>query len=597
MDSTPDAVYNLTRRSLLNDKLTVTDCAHQPLKMLNLVVSGLGLDSESALWLSPLHSAPGLPRVFPFDLLYLDQDHRVLETAEIGPGVEFPAYRQEVASALVVPQHTLVSTGTKNGDRLIICSAKDLNTLLAQAGIAGPVEIGAKLGSPGTGTRLPDWSSSPAENRAPVSPEKIPPPAPPVSAPQAPARFEASPQRDSAFAASKNGGPVPEDRRTVAIDRKEVRRFLFERGKVEPPSSSASGIESNPSRPLAEPKSTPPDNRESRAQTSQRVAVPKPSRSTTSYATSSLPMWHVSAPTALAAVSSSTQSSAGTTGASTPASKNDGKPQGRPRTSDAEFASAPPSVAPSSAEKTVDTIWTEDTQPKSPASASTESSMPNQIDRRKMWPKTAADDAKTSSLAENQISESQPASTPPAIKRDISTPGPLPAQRVAVVSLRRSDAARQARPDQNSTKWWTHRAEPNGKSDPRNTLRSRLRHWLNPDAAPSDRRRSERRYVPGMVAHYFTGGAPRPHVVADISMTGFYLQTEDRWMTGTMIQMTIQKPSKRGGKQSITILSKVVRRGSDGVGAEFVTPESLDSHAQDIQPSQATDRLALARFL
>jgi len=100
-----------------------------------------------------------------------------------------------------------------------------------------------------------------------------------------------------------------------------------------------------------------------------------------------------------------------------------------------------------------------------------------------------------------------------------------------------------------------------------------------------------------MVAHYFTGGSPQPHSVADISMTGFYLLTEDRWMTGTMIQMTMQKPSKRGGKQSITVLSKIVRRGSDGVGAEFVMPESIDSHTRDIQPSQATDRFALARFL
>src|SRR5215469_7516898 len=141
MDTRPDAVYNLTRRTLLNDKLTVTDCAHQPLKMLNLVVSGLGLDSESALWLSPLHAAPGLPRVFPFDLIYLDRDYRVLETAEIAPGVEFPSYRPEVASALVVPEHTLTSTGTSKGDRMLICTADDLQNLLAEAGMPAAAGI------------------------------------------------------------------------------------------------------------------------------------------------------------------------------------------------------------------------------------------------------------------------------------------------------------------------------------------------------------------------------------------------------------------------------------------------------------------------
>jgi hypothetical protein len=101
-----------------------------------------------------------------------------------------------------------------------------------------------------------------------------------------------------------------------------------------------------------------------------------------------------------------------------------------------------------------------------------------------------------------------------------------------------------------------------------------------------------------MVAHYYTGGAPKPHEVADISMTGFYLLTEERWMPQTMIQMTLQKPCAKGErKQSITVLSRIVRRGSDGVAAEFVMPEGLDPMSHDIQPSQATDRFSLARFL
>jgi hypothetical protein len=101
-----------------------------------------------------------------------------------------------------------------------------------------------------------------------------------------------------------------------------------------------------------------------------------------------------------------------------------------------------------------------------------------------------------------------------------------------------------------------------------------------------------------MVAHYFTGGAPKPHEVADISMTGMYLLTDDRWMPGTMIQMTLQKPCARGErKQSINVLSRIVRRGSDGVAAEFVMAETLSRVSHDIQPSQATDKFALARFL
>ena len=129
-------------------------------------------------------------------------------------------------------------------------------------------------------------------------------------------------------------------------------------------------------------------------------------------------------------------------------------------------------------------------------------------------------------------------------------------------------------------------------------LRSKFKHWLNPVATPSDRRRALRRYVPGMVAHYFTGGAPKPKDVADISMSGMYLLTDDRWMPGTMIQMTLQKPCAQGErKQSMNVLSRIVRRGSDGVAIEFIMPEALSHISHDIQPSQATDKVALARFL
>lgn len=130
-------------------------------------------------------------------------------------------------------------------------------------------------------------------------------------------------------------------------------------------------------------------------------------------------------------------------------------------------------------------------------------------------------------------------------------------------------------------------------------LGARLKRWLNPTtSARSDRRRALRRYVPGMVAHYFTGGAPQPHDVADISMSGMYLLTDDRWVPDTMIRMTLQKPCAKGErKQSITVLSRVVRRGSDGVAIEFVMEESLTQSSRDILPTQGTDRFSLARFL
>jgi hypothetical protein len=177
----------------------------------------------------------------------------------------------------------------------------------------------------------------------------------------------------------------------------------------------------------------------------------------------------------------------------------------------------------------------------------------------------------------------EPSSTLPS---ELSSSQPLP-------DIRNAEQGGEA-------KVLTRREDANGKTKEQPpSLGTRFKRWLNPVAPTnSDRRKAHRRYVPGMVAYYYTGGAPKPHDVADISMTGLYLLTEDRWMPDTMIQMTLQKPCAKGErKQSITVLSKIVRRGSDGLAAEFVMPESLDPHSHDVQPSQTTDRFSLARFL
>ncbi len=126
MDTRFFSVYNPARGVLLSSKVTVADCANQPLKILKLLVSGLALDADSGFWLSPLHAMPAVPRLFPFDLLYLDKDQRVVDTAEIHPGVELPPYHLEVASALVLPLQTAQSSQTGRGDRLIICLENEI---------------------------------------------------------------------------------------------------------------------------------------------------------------------------------------------------------------------------------------------------------------------------------------------------------------------------------------------------------------------------------------------------------------------------------------------------------------------------------------
>lgn len=126
-----------------------------------------------------------------------------------------------------------------------------------------------------------------------------------------------------------------------------------------------------------------------------------------------------------------------------------------------------------------------------------------------------------------------------------------------------------------------------------NTFTTWLKNWLS-----SDRRRSHRQPLPGLVAYYWTGSAPRAYQIADISSTGFYLLTEERWYPGTIVLMTLQRTDSDGQNMddSIAVQSLVVRWGSDGLGLAFVLSRSFEGNA-DLQRQHGADKKTLEKFL
>ncbi len=125
----------------------------------------------------------------------------------------------------------------------------------------------------------------------------------------------------------------------------------------------------------------------------------------------------------------------------------------------------------------------------------------------------------------------------------------------------------------------------------------KLGRWLFSD--PADPRRTTRKPVPGLVAHFFTGGAPHAHEIRDVSATGLYVVTTERWYPGTVIRMTITKPDLglSPSERSITIHARSVRWGNDGVGLEFVvSPPSKGKRTQE-SALDPIDGEQLDRFL
>lgn len=124
----------------------------------------------------------------------------------------------------------------------------------------------------------------------------------------------------------------------------------------------------------------------------------------------------------------------------------------------------------------------------------------------------------------------------------------------------------------------------------------RVLRWLFPEV---NQRRAVRFSTPGLVAYYWTGGAPHSYQVGDISATGLFLLTKERWAPGTLIQMTLQKQDGRRDirETSICVLSEVVRWGENGAGFNFILRDQENALEHGLLPTEAVDKKSVERFL
>lgn len=113
-------------------------------------------------------------------------------------------------------------------------------------------------------------------------------------------------------------------------------------------------------------------------------------------------------------------------------------------------------------------------------------------------------------------------------------------------------------------------------------LWERLRGKREP-VEPEEPRRSPRIRVPQLTAFYWDGSQPSPHAVRDISETGMYVYTRERWYPGTLILMHLQRDDvERGARErSLAVLSRAARWGTDGVGLEFVFADPQDPEKKE----------------
>jgi hypothetical protein len=125
-----------------------------------------------------------------------------------------------------------------------------------------------------------------------------------------------------------------------------------------------------------------------------------------------------------------------------------------------------------------------------------------------------------------------------------------------------------------------------------------LTRLLQPE--PVDPRNNSRESLPGLIAYYFTGGVSVGHEVRDISPTGMYIVTGERWYPGTVVRVTLTDRHNPIAERSITVNAKSVRWGSDGVGLEFILEErkrGKSQHAARMELANGMDPEEVDEFL
>jgi uncharacterized membrane protein (UPF0127 family) len=120
-------VYNQTRECFLGLRVAAADTSFTRLKGL---IGRLHLRSDEGIWVVPSSGVHTLGVLFRLDLIYLDESQEVIEAIEYFPRFRIAPLRIRAASVLELPQHTIYSSQTQKGDRLLICTPDEMEVRL-----------------------------------------------------------------------------------------------------------------------------------------------------------------------------------------------------------------------------------------------------------------------------------------------------------------------------------------------------------------------------------------------------------------------------------------------------------------------------------
>ncbi len=592
MESRKYCAYNRTQGSFLSLRIAAVDVLNQSS---NQQIQSLADNSQSGLWLSPYIDLPGGHSLLVFDLVCLDRDYRVVSVESFpNPSSKRPA--EQVASALALPPRTITATQTQPGDELIIWSLAETqpeSTREAKSAQRARVKADAQAAA-GTqsassidrsksvlglqfSTPPPSATGEEEEEKAASAPEDS------LSRISQVKRWIAN-RRRSAVAGPVSisaATPTPAPSASVSINPEQASPTQGSLGAIAPPAvtpAPTSPAEAAPDEVATgpiEPAAIAPVNG---AQVQPAIEAPQPSTPVpaapaavnpallTPAQAPSAPLKRVIAvpgPVGTAFVVQSTETPAEVE--TTPVKPAVIKAPPDPA---AATAVTPAPITPTQAAPAPNKPVVAVPEPVAPAFVVPTAEAPAEV-RAASAPHTPKERTQSEKPGAEKGTSQQAAILTPAARRDTER---REVPREELDGGKEVEAASEATP----------------------SLGSRFLRWLNAPPKAAERLRS-----PEIVAYFWTGGPPHPHRIGNISVTGLYLLTRDRWLRDTVLVMNLQLKNSEGTKDgdSLSVLAKVVWSGEDGVGFQFVTSENVNLLKGQILPGKGADQKALDKFL
>ena len=95
-------------------------------------------------------------------------------------------------------------------------------------------------------------------------------------------------------------------------------------------------------------------------------------------------------------------------------------------------------------------------------------------------------------------------------------------------------------------------------------------------SSTGEARRAERRQSPSLAAYHWKGAYPRLNSVRDISCTGAFLLTQERWEPGEVFSLSLQRSGPPEKENAFSVQAKAVRWDDEGVAVSFMLPAGAD---------------------